>query len=229
MCRAMLVIGVGGVRRFAWQDTRASAITSVAIFQPASGIRDSLPVITILLSKQQTLHATHLKGTDFHPFSRIVAGGIDSERRGTGERMLTYPNPPSPEPGTALFGTERLIIRRYLPQTHPPWAAADYPEVPNGMAHGFPSPYTVADAEEFISRHDQALDLAYPTHAGIFVKPNSPGNVTSEPLLIGGIGADALGDVYYRTWHLGYFLTPRGMQRRLSVHLYTGSLRRGRS
>lgn len=110
-----------------------------------------------------------------------------------------------------MVTTERLIIRRYLKSDAAALAsAANYTSVHAGMSDGFPSPYTLSNAEEFITRQPDPSVLGYPHAAGIFLKPtNTPGNTSlSEPLLIGSIGSDLLGDVLYRTWEIGYFLTP---------------------
>ncbi|UNI14660.1 hypothetical protein JDV02_001265 [Purpureocillium takamizusanense] len=124
-------------------------------------------------------------------------------------RILQSPNPPGAEPGAVLFETERLIVRRYLASDAPALAAAaNHVEVSDFMSDRFPSPYTADAALAFFARHDEAQDLTHPTHAAVLVKPNTADNPSSEPRLIGGLGADVLDDILYRTWSLGYFLAP---------------------
>lgn len=120
--------------------------------------------------------------------------------------LLTSPSPPSPEPGTILLETRRLIIRRYLPSDAPAMAeAANDTAVAYNLRDRFPSPYTLADAESFI-KSTLLPKTSYPGDAGIFIKPNTTGNPSDEPLFIGGIGIIPGKDVYFRTWELGYWL-----------------------
>lgn len=77
------------------------------------------------------------------------------------------------------------------------------------MSDRFASPYTIEAAAEFIATAgDGAADPHYPTHGAILLKPSTPDNQTSEPLMIGSFGFHPLGDVFYRTWTVGYFLAP---------------------
>ncbi|KAM0256804.1 hypothetical protein ACHAQJ_004756 [Trichoderma viride] len=126
-------------------------------------------------------------------------------------RILPSPCPPSSDPGTILVETERLIIRRYLMSDAPAMAiAANHEEVANYMSDRFARPYTVADAERFIQQtfHDDD-SAAYPHSSAILLKPGFPGNPsTTEPLIVGGIGTHHLTDILYRTWDLGYYLSP---------------------
>lgn len=125
-------------------------------------------------------------------------------------RVLETAQPLSSEPGTVLLETERLILRR--------WKRGDEPHIPNvanyreifrNLRDRFPSPYTPEEAEIFISRRcDPANWTEYPTHVAIFVKPNTAGNQSAEPMLIGGMGTAAGGDVEYRSWELGYWFAP---------------------
>ncbi|KAF7543485.1 hypothetical protein G7Z17_g10703 [Cylindrodendrum hubeiense] len=122
-------------------------------------------------------------------------------------KILTSPSPPSEEPGTVLFETERLIIRRYLLSDAPNTSAlANDLSVAYNLRDRFPSPYTLADAEEFLGMACKPNGTAYPADSGIFIKPNTPGNPSPTELFIGGIGILALKDVYYRTWELGYWI-----------------------
>ena len=124
-------------------------------------------------------------------------------------RILRSPCPPGREPGAILFTTDRLIVRRYLESDAPALAAAaDHVQVADFLSDRFPSPYTVEAALEFIGGQEEARELAYPAHAAMLAKPGTEVNATSEPLLIGGLGVEANGDILYRTWSIGYFLTP---------------------
>ncbi|KAL7950698.1 acyl-CoA N-acyltransferase [Trichoderma barbatum] len=127
------------------------------------------------------------------------------------DRILPSPCPPSSEPGTILLETERLIIRRYFMSDAPALAlAANHEQVASYMSDRFSSPYTVADAEGFIQQtvHDDD-SAAYPHSAAILIKAGCPCNPSpTEPLLVGGIGTHPLGDILYRTWDLGYYLSP---------------------
>ena len=52
------------------------------------------------------------------------------------------PSPPSEEPGTILFETERLVVRRLLPSGAPAMAlAGNDPSVAANLRSRFPSPY----------------------------------------------------------------------------------------
>lgn len=126
-------------------------------------------------------------------------------------RILPSPCPPSSDPGTILVETERIIIRRYLLSDAPALAsAANHEQVANYMSDRFASPYTVEDAESYIPRtfHDDD-SAAYPHAVAILLKPGFPCNPsTTEPLIIGGMGVRPMADVFYRTWELGYYLSP---------------------
>lgn len=126
-------------------------------------------------------------------------------------RILPSPCPPSSEPGTVLVETERLIIRRYSISDAPALAsAANHEEVASYMSDRFASPYTAADAEIFIQQtfHDDD-SAAYPHSVAILLKPGFLCNPsTTEPLIIGGMGTHPLADILYRTWDLGYYLSP---------------------
>ncbi|UKZ51715.1 hypothetical protein TrVGV298_005478 [Trichoderma virens] len=127
------------------------------------------------------------------------------------DRMLPSPNPPSSEPGTILVETERIIIRRYLLSDAAALAlAANHEQVASYMSDRFASPYTITDAENFIQRSVHEGDSAvYPHAAAILIKPGCPCNPsTTEPLLVGGIGSRPQADILYRTWDLGYYLSP---------------------
>jgi RimJ/RimL family protein N-acetyltransferase len=120
-------------------------------------------------------------------------------------RHLLSPNPPSPEPGTILFETERLVLRRLLPSDAPLLvSAANHKEVAACMTDRFPSPYAIEDAEEFIAGKFVPEDTPaeYPTSVAIFLK-NDPSR------LLGTMGAKIGTDINYITWELGYYLSPK--------------------
>ncbi|CAG9938211.1 unnamed protein product [Clonostachys rosea f. rosea IK726] len=81
---------------------------------------------------------------------------------------LISPSPPSPEPGTILLETERLLIRRYMLSDAPALAEiGNDPQVAIFMSDRFPNPYSVEDAETFIQnlnpQHDPTSPPEYPT------------------------------------------------------------------
>ncbi|KAM0564451.1 hypothetical protein ACHAPJ_000664 [Fusarium lateritium] len=121
---------------------------------------------------------------------------------------LSSPSPPSEEPGTKLLETERLIIRRYVLSDAVAMAkAANNTAIAANMRAGFPSPYSLSDAEHFLTNMACKGDgTSYPQHNGIFLKPNTSENPSSEAVLIGACGIMTKGDIYYRTWELGYWL-----------------------
>ncbi|PTB69657.1 acyl-CoA N-acyltransferase [Trichoderma citrinoviride] len=100
-------------------------------------------------------------------------------------RTLSSPSLPSNSPGTVLLETKRLIIRRWDPSKDAPALAqaANHPAITLNLRDRFPMPYTLADAEHYLNNY-------------------------APPLVIGGVSLDPKGDVYYRTWELGYWLTP---------------------
>lgn len=83
--------------------------------------------------------------------------------------------------------------------------AANDAAVASNLRDRFPSPYTLADAESFISSTLEPKTSS-PGDNGIFVKPNTAGNPSSDPLFIGAIGVIPGKDVYFRCWELGYWL-----------------------
>ncbi|KAF4965067.1 hypothetical protein FSARC_7101 [Fusarium sarcochroum] len=121
---------------------------------------------------------------------------------------LSSPSPPSEEPGTKLLETERLIIRRYVLSDAVAMAkAANNTAIAANMRGTFPSPYSLSDAEHFLTNMACKPDgTSYPLHNGIFLKANTSENPSSEPLLIGACGIMPKNDIYYRTWELGYWL-----------------------
>ncbi|KJZ68643.1 hypothetical protein HIM_11962 [Hirsutella minnesotensis 3608] len=124
-------------------------------------------------------------------------------------RLLRSPCPPGGEPGAVLVETDRLMIRRYLFSDAAALAeAANHAAVATNLRDGFPHPYTLAEAQSFLRRHSGTVDTRYPTHGAIFIKPDTADNPSSETLLVGALGIAPDDDVYYRTWELGYWLTP---------------------
>ncbi|UNI15851.1 hypothetical protein JDV02_002344 [Purpureocillium takamizusanense] len=153
------------------------------------------------------------------------------------DRTLVSPNPPGGEPGAVLVETERLLIRRYVAaDAQLLAAAADHASIGDGLRDRFPSPYTLADAEAFLARHGGPVENRYPVHAAIFVKKlgdekardaaastdargddneHTSGSFNNSQQLqyIGALGVMPGDDVEYRTWELGYWLTPAGWGR----------------
>ena len=124
-------------------------------------------------------------------------------------RILSSANPPSPEPGTTLFETNRLIFRRYSPSDAEALSAcANFPQIWRCLSDRFPSPYTVEAAAAFLARNNIVLDPHYPTKGAIMLKPNTVDNPSPEPVMIGGFGLHPEDDILYRTWTIGYFFTP---------------------
>lgn len=124
--------------------------------------------------------------------------------------MLTSPSPPSNEPGTVLLKTKNLIIRRLLLSDAPALAAAaNHKSIATYMRNRFPSPYTLSDAENFITTSGNSTESYYPGHVAIFTNSLEDNDSSNKPLFIGG-GAMMLRDdsMYYRTWEVGYWLTP---------------------
>ncbi|EGR47853.1 uncharacterized protein TRIREDRAFT_108637 [Trichoderma reesei QM6a] len=101
------------------------------------------------------------------------------------DRTLSSPSLPSNKPGTILLETTNLIIRRWDPSSDAPALAkaANHPSITLNLRDRFPMPYTLSDAEHYLRNY-------------------------VPPLLIGGAGLEQKGDVYYRTWELGYWFTP---------------------
>lgn len=188
-------------------------------------------------------HPHHTTTVNYLPKQRIVRGTRKATTMPVKDRTLTSPNPPGAEPGAVLLETDRLLIRRYVAADAPLLAAAaNHPSIGDGLRDRFPSPYGLADAEEFLARHNGPVENRYPIHAGIFVKQgaaasargdgkgddggdagaggrddnvngNNSSNNSSEGLkqqlqYIGALGVMPGDDVEYRTWELGYWLTP---------------------
>ncbi|KAM0238833.1 hypothetical protein ACHAP5_008576 [Fusarium lateritium] len=122
--------------------------------------------------------------------------------------MLSSPSPPSEEQGTILVETERLIVRRYFVSDAAAMTqAANNKNIAANMRNTFPSPYKLSDAENFLTNIAcKPEGTSYPYHNGIFLKPNTPGNPSPEPLFVGAVGVIAKNDIYFRVWEIGYWL-----------------------
>ncbi|OAA62288.1 Acyl-CoA N-acyltransferase [Cordyceps fumosorosea ARSEF 2679] len=125
-------------------------------------------------------------------------------------KALECPLPPSGAPGAILVETPRLVLRRFKPDDAPALArAANHRAVWDGVRDSFPHPYTLADAEAFVATPCPDADPVkrlYPTKVAVCVKGSAGDD--DEQQLVGCIGADPGQDVLYRTWELGYWLTP---------------------
>jgi RimJ/RimL family protein N-acetyltransferase len=129
---------------------------------------------------------------------------------------LISPSPPSPEPGTILLETERLLIRRYMLSDAPALAEiGNDPQVAIFMSDRFPNPYSVEDAETFIQnlnpQHDPTSPPEYPTTSAVLLKVAPADGHHHTPagdglVLIGSLGVRPRADVFYRSWEVGYFL-----------------------
>lgn len=128
------------------------------------------------------------------------------------QKIIYSPSPPSPTPGTILFETDRLRIRRYLlSDASALIEAANHPELYANDETS--SPYTLEEAKVYV-RSCLCLENPcipnlhlYPRRTGIFLKPY----VASNPdyLLIGSMGMlPSYEDINYRTWKLKIWLTP---------------------
>lgn len=124
-------------------------------------------------------------------------------------RVLEATIAPSPEPGTVLVETERLILRRLAPSDIDEFAeCVNHPEVLENLSDHFSNPFLKEHAEAFMARKTFPDTPEYPTAVGIFAKPGSPANENgTEPRMVGNCGLQPMQDIKYRTWHLGYFIT----------------------
>ncbi|EGX94614.1 acetyltransferase [Cordyceps militaris CM01] len=135
---------------------------------------------------------------------------------------------PTTEAGAVLFETSRLVIRRFLVTDAPSLAAAlNHKEVVAQLSDRFRYPFTVSDAEtaislSFPSEQDNQLTAPYPRSVAVCIKPNTVDNSSPEPRLIGSMVAHAGKDMAYRTWSLGYALTPEVWGRGFAAEAVTG-------
>ncbi|HWQ63411.1 MAG TPA: GNAT family protein [Methanospirillum sp.] len=71
---------------------------------------------------------------------------------------------------------------------------ADNPDIAASMRDGFPSPYTLADADRFLA-------MATGDHPHLFMA------VVIDDQAVGGIGIHLLDDIYRRSAEIGYWLS----------------------
>lgn len=127
---------------------------------------------------------------------------------------LESPTPPSPTVGTVLFETGRLVIRRFLLSDALDFAATiNHQQVIKQLSERFQYPYTVANAETVISAsfptsQDNQFTAAYPRAVAVCLKADQDCSSPTEARLIGSMAANAGQGMAYRTWSLGYALTP---------------------
>lgn len=140
------------------------------------------------------------------------------------DEILVSPSPPSPEPGTLLLETERLIIRRYALSDAPALSeAGNDAAVVFNLRNGFPHPYSLSEAESFLKGVIKGCEAySYPEHNAVFIKPNTPDNPTDEPVFIGSIGVIPHRDIYFRTWELGYWTAQASWGRGLGTEMVRG-------
>ena len=126
------------------------------------------------------------------------------------DKMLTSPNPPSCIPGAVLLETPRLIIRRFLlTDAEAVAATANHSEVSAMMSDRFPSPYTVEAAARNIAEANALLEQSsYPRRVGVLIKSGTEDNPGSQPRFIGSLNLRFGEDILFRTWALGYYVTP---------------------
>ena len=95
------------------------------------------------------------------------------------EQNQTTPPERAPSPVCRLA---RCLVRPYHPSDASALAqAANSPDVARHMTDLFPSPYTLRDAEDWIS-------TAPPLNYGIFTRYTAEGDELSSPILVGAIG-----------------------------------------
>lgn len=140
-------------------------------------------------------------------------------------RKLSAALPTCEEQGARILETERLILRRFYPSDAQVMAkAANNKAISINMRDGFPSPYTLADAEHFINTVANGFDGTC-QHCGIFIKPNTNENPSPEPLFAGTMGVMAKNDIYFRTWELGYWLAETAWGKGYTTEAVTAFLR----
>ena len=124
-------------------------------------------------------------------------------------KVLTSPNPPSREPGTVIVETDRLIVRRFL-ETDAPGiaAAANFESIAANLRDRFPSPFTLDHARESVAAQSRGPEGGFPGPCALVLKADAPGNGSGAELLIGGVATHLKPDVYWRTWEMGYWITP---------------------
>ena len=101
---------------------------------------------------------------------------------------------PIPQP---LVTTSRLIVRPMHPQDAPSMSLnANNPAISKYMSLAFPDPYTLANADTWITMN---TGLPHPTNFGIC-------EVSSPDVLIGGIGLKLGADVSSHTAEIGFWI-----------------------
>ncbi|KAJ3498542.1 hypothetical protein NLG97_g1035 [Lecanicillium saksenae] len=130
------------------------------------------------------------------------------------KQTLDADSRPCAKPGAVLLETDRLLIRRFLMSDAPGLSAAlNHEEVIIQLSNRFQYPFTPADAEAAISlsfplQHDSDITAAYPRSVALCIKPKTTDNPSHEPRLIGSMIAHAGENMSYRTWSIGYAITP---------------------
>ncbi|KAJ6785944.1 hypothetical protein PWT90_03894 [Aphanocladium album] len=127
---------------------------------------------------------------------------------------------PCIEAGAVLVETDRLLIRRFCLSDAPSLSAAlNHEDVINQLSNRFQYPFTPSNAEatissSFPSEQDSDITAAYPRSVALCIKPDNPSH---EPRLIGSMIAHAGENMSYRTWSLGYAITPEVWGRRYAT------------
>ncbi|OAA80945.1 acetyltransferase [Akanthomyces lecanii RCEF 1005] len=134
-------------------------------------------------------------------------------------KALECPSPPSCAPGTILVETARLVLRRFQPSDAPLARAANHRAVWDGVRDSFPHPYTLADAETFVTPSPDPTQRGLPNPAKVAVcvkiLPADDDHGSQAQQLVGCIGADPGQDVLgagllAHARHLGPRLRDRG-------------------
>jgi [ribosomal protein S5]-alanine N-acetyltransferase len=103
---------------------------------------------------------------------------------------------PPRTPPKPILQLKHSVIRPYREDDVKSLAKeADNPKVAQWMRNSFPHPYTISDAEKWIS----IATSASPLRDFAICRPDNTA-------VIGGIGLKPRGDIHYRTMELGYWL-----------------------
>jgi ribosomal-protein-alanine N-acetyltransferase len=143
--------------------------------------------------------------------------GSATEEKEQGINWSSRPYPPA-----WLLQTQRLIIRPYHINDAPRLAElANHADVAAGMTNRFPHPYTIEDAENFITlitpkpdssrteKSAEKTDTAPPIRVFTICLREAEDGTNIEHLgglIIGGIGIDQQSDVFRRGAEMGYWL-----------------------
>lgn len=127
-------------------------------------------------------------------------------------------------PGATLLETDRLILRRWKPDdAHELQSIVNYPQVTQNLSNRFPYPFTLQDAEACLERWaTMDVPAAYPTSLAICLKPEGD---EAKPQLIGSMGLKPGEGIEYRTWWLGYFLTPSAWGKGLATEAMSATIK----